>query len=155
MKFHKYTALRRRQIRIETEAWEQVAKEYRELLADMCEQKLAPRSTVHPPPPPVLCPVRSPCQTTPRLLPSVLGLRPSSRRLRQPRRRPSLPVAASRLPLSVTTSRPPASSSSRRSPSLRPPPWSRRLQLPVSACHLCLHHRLPRPRPRSSSPPPL
>jgi DNA-directed RNA polymerase, mitochondrial len=42
MKFHKYTALRRRQIRIETEAWEQAAKEYRELLADMCEQKLAP-----------------------------------------------------------------------------------------------------------------
>lgn len=40
--FHKYTALRRRQIRIETEAWEQAAKEYRELLADMCEQKLAP-----------------------------------------------------------------------------------------------------------------
>ncbi|KAK3129245.1 hypothetical protein QOZ80_6BG0474680 [Eleusine coracana subsp. coracana] len=42
MTFHKYTALRRRQIRIETEAWEQAAKEYRELLADMCEQKLAP-----------------------------------------------------------------------------------------------------------------
>jgi hypothetical protein len=45
-------------------------------------------------------------------------------------------------------SRPPASSS-RRSP--RPPPWSRRLQLPVSACH----RRLPRSWPHSSSPPPL
>ncbi|XP_062198888.1 DNA-directed RNA polymerase 2, chloroplastic/mitochondrial-like isoform X2 [Phragmites australis] len=42
MTFHKYTALRRRQIRVETEAWEQAAKEYRELLADMCEQRLAP-----------------------------------------------------------------------------------------------------------------
>jgi hypothetical protein len=39
-----------------------------------------------------------------------------------PRRRPPLPVAASR----------PPASSSRRSPRL--PPWSRRLQLPVSAC---------------------
>ncbi|MQM13001.1 hypothetical protein Taro_045922, partial [Colocasia esculenta] len=38
----KYFALRRRQIQIETEAWEQAAKEYRELLMDMCEQKLAP-----------------------------------------------------------------------------------------------------------------
>jgi hypothetical protein len=85
--------------------------------------------------------VRSPYRTTPRLLPSVLGSRPSSRRLRTPRRR---------LPLPVTASRPPASS---RSP--RPSPWSRRLQLPVSACHLRLHHHLPRPRPRSSSPPPL
>ncbi|KAL6600339.1 hypothetical protein ACP70R_045139 [Stipagrostis hirtigluma subsp. patula] len=42
MRYHRYAALRRRQIRIETEAWEQAAKEYRELLADMCEQKLAP-----------------------------------------------------------------------------------------------------------------
>ncbi|OEL29363.1 DNA-directed RNA polymerase 2B, chloroplastic/mitochondrial [Dichanthelium oligosanthes] len=42
MTYHKYASLRRRQIRIETEAWEQAAKEYRELLADMCEQKLAP-----------------------------------------------------------------------------------------------------------------
>ncbi|KAJ3693236.1 hypothetical protein LUZ60_008716 [Juncus effusus] len=38
----KYAALRKRQIKIETEAWEQAAKEYRELLLDMCEQKLAP-----------------------------------------------------------------------------------------------------------------
>ncbi|XP_010929072.1 DNA-directed RNA polymerase 2B, chloroplastic/mitochondrial [Elaeis guineensis] len=38
----KYAILRRRQIRIETEAWEQAAKEYKELLTDMCEQKLAP-----------------------------------------------------------------------------------------------------------------
>ncbi|RLM87004.1 DNA-directed RNA polymerase 1B, mitochondrial-like [Panicum miliaceum] len=42
MTYHKYASLRRRQIRVETEAWEQAAKEYRELLADMCEQKLAP-----------------------------------------------------------------------------------------------------------------
>ncbi|KAL6961101.1 DNA-directed RNA polymerase 2, chloroplastic/mitochondrial, variant 2 [Sarracenia purpurea var. burkii] len=38
----KYLMLRRRQVKIETEAWEQAAKEYKELLADMCEQKLAP-----------------------------------------------------------------------------------------------------------------
>ncbi|KAL0461544.1 UNVERIFIED_CONTAM: DNA-directed RNA polymerase 2, chloroplastic/mitochondrial [Sesamum latifolium] len=38
----KYKALRRRQVKIETEAWGQAAKEYRELLNDMCEQKLAP-----------------------------------------------------------------------------------------------------------------
>ncbi|KAL6521671.1 DNA-directed RNA polymerase 2B, chloroplastic/mitochondrial [Orobanche gracilis] len=38
----KYKALRRRQVKIETEAWQQAAKEYRELLNDMCEQKLAP-----------------------------------------------------------------------------------------------------------------
>ncbi|OVA15329.1 DNA-directed RNA polymerase [Macleaya cordata] len=38
----KYQLLRRRQMKIETEAWEQAAKEYKELLADMCEQKLAP-----------------------------------------------------------------------------------------------------------------
>ncbi|XP_078171359.1 DNA-directed RNA polymerase 1B, mitochondrial-like [Carex rostrata] len=38
----KYTALRRRQMKIETEAWEQAAKEYRELLDDMCQHKLAP-----------------------------------------------------------------------------------------------------------------
>ncbi|KAK8459518.1 hypothetical protein SEVIR_2G161200v4 [Setaria viridis] len=42
MTYHKYASLRRRQIRVETEAWEQAAKEYRELLTDMCEQKLAP-----------------------------------------------------------------------------------------------------------------
>ncbi|KAI3514642.1 hypothetical protein L1887_13229 [Cichorium endivia] len=38
----KYIALRIRQIKIETEAWENATKEYRELLVDMCEQKLAP-----------------------------------------------------------------------------------------------------------------
>lgn len=38
----KHWALRKRQIKIETEAWEQAAKEYKELLSDMCEQKLAP-----------------------------------------------------------------------------------------------------------------
>ncbi|XP_039051823.1 DNA-directed RNA polymerase 1B, mitochondrial-like [Hibiscus syriacus] len=38
----KYNTLKRRQIKIETEAWEEAAKEYQELLADMCEQKLAP-----------------------------------------------------------------------------------------------------------------
>ncbi|KAI4352341.1 hypothetical protein L6164_006604 [Bauhinia variegata] len=38
----KYQSLRRRQVKIETEAWEQAAQEYRELLTDMCEQKLAP-----------------------------------------------------------------------------------------------------------------
>ncbi|KAB1206594.1 DNA-directed RNA polymerase 1B, mitochondrial [Morella rubra] len=38
----KYNTLRKRQIKLETEAWEDAAKEYQELLADMCEQKLAP-----------------------------------------------------------------------------------------------------------------
>ncbi|KAK4479843.1 hypothetical protein RD792_015386 [Penstemon davidsonii] len=38
----KYNILRRRQIKMETEAWEEAAKEYQELLVDMCEQKLAP-----------------------------------------------------------------------------------------------------------------
>ncbi|XP_075103112.1 DNA-directed RNA polymerase 1B, mitochondrial isoform X1 [Nicotiana tabacum] len=38
----KYNFLRRRQIKVETEAWEEAAKEYQELLMDMCEQKLAP-----------------------------------------------------------------------------------------------------------------
>ncbi|XWS64144.1 hypothetical protein CRYUN_Cryun06bG0161500 [Craigia yunnanensis] len=38
----KYNTLKRRQIKIETEAWEEAAKEYQELLAEMCEQKLAP-----------------------------------------------------------------------------------------------------------------
>lgn len=38
----KYNFLRRRQIKVETEAWEDAAKEYQELLVDMCEQKLAP-----------------------------------------------------------------------------------------------------------------
>ncbi|KAF6171274.1 hypothetical protein GIB67_036942 [Kingdonia uniflora] len=37
-----YHKLRRRQIKIETEAWENAAEEYNGLLADMCEQKLAP-----------------------------------------------------------------------------------------------------------------
>ncbi|CAK9142487.1 unnamed protein product [Ilex paraguariensis] len=38
----KYTILRRRQMKMETEAWQEAAKEYQELLMDMCEQKLAP-----------------------------------------------------------------------------------------------------------------
>ncbi|XAR51607.1 DNA-directed RNA polymerase [Bertholletia excelsa] len=38
----KYHMLRRRQVKIETEAWEQAANEYKELLAEMCENKLAP-----------------------------------------------------------------------------------------------------------------
>ncbi|KAK1381019.1 DNA-directed RNA polymerase [Heracleum sosnowskyi] len=38
----KYSALRRRQIKMETEAWLEAAKEYQELVDDMCEQKLAP-----------------------------------------------------------------------------------------------------------------
>ncbi|KAA8547865.1 hypothetical protein F0562_004294 [Nyssa sinensis] len=38
----KYQMLKRRQVKIETQAWEQAAKEYKELLMDMCEQKLAP-----------------------------------------------------------------------------------------------------------------
>lgn len=38
----KYHLLRSRQVKIETEAWEQAVREYRELLRDMCEQKLAP-----------------------------------------------------------------------------------------------------------------
>lgn len=37
-----YNTLRRRQIKMETEAWDEAAKEYQELLTDMCEQKLAP-----------------------------------------------------------------------------------------------------------------
>ncbi|KAJ1423067.1 DNA-directed RNA polymerase, phage-type [Sesbania bispinosa] len=39
---YKYTMLRRRQIKMETEAWEEAAREYQELLEDMREQKLAP-----------------------------------------------------------------------------------------------------------------
>lgn len=42
MSSRKYHMLRRRQVKVETEAWEQAAKEYKELLMDMCEQKLAP-----------------------------------------------------------------------------------------------------------------
>ncbi|KAK4598956.1 hypothetical protein RGQ29_016124 [Quercus rubra] len=38
----KYNVLRNRQIKLETKAWEDAAKEYQELLTDMCEQKLAP-----------------------------------------------------------------------------------------------------------------
>ncbi|XP_062074966.1 DNA-directed RNA polymerase 2B, chloroplastic/mitochondrial-like [Humulus lupulus] len=38
----KHHILRRRQIKMETEAWEEATKEYQELLTDMCEQKLAP-----------------------------------------------------------------------------------------------------------------
>ncbi|XVF81816.1 hypothetical protein PTKIN_Ptkin15bG0186400 [Pterospermum kingtungense] len=38
----KYRLLRSRQVKVETEAWEQAASEYRELLMDMCEHKLAP-----------------------------------------------------------------------------------------------------------------
>uniref|UniRef100_A0A2P2MCN7 DNA-directed RNA polymerase n=1 Tax=Rhizophora mucronata TaxID=61149 RepID=A0A2P2MCN7_RHIMU len=38
----KYYMLKRRQIKMETEAWEEASKEYQELLMDMCEQKLAP-----------------------------------------------------------------------------------------------------------------
>lgn len=34
--------LRRRQIKAETEAWEQMVEEYRELEREMCEKKLAP-----------------------------------------------------------------------------------------------------------------
>lgn len=34
--------LRRRQVKMETEAWERAAEEYQELLTDMCEQNLAP-----------------------------------------------------------------------------------------------------------------
>ncbi|KAK8694366.1 hypothetical protein V6N13_071920 [Hibiscus sabdariffa] len=39
---NKYRMLKSRQVKIETEAWEQTANEYRELLSDMCAQKLAP-----------------------------------------------------------------------------------------------------------------
>ncbi|PIN06368.1 DNA-directed RNA polymerase [Handroanthus impetiginosus] len=38
----KYQTLRRRQVKMETEAWELAVKEYRDLLNEMCEQKLAP-----------------------------------------------------------------------------------------------------------------
>ncbi|XP_010273707.1 PREDICTED: DNA-directed RNA polymerase 3, chloroplastic isoform X2 [Nelumbo nucifera] len=42
MEKRKYNALRRRQIKVETEAWEKTAAEYRELEREMCEKKLAP-----------------------------------------------------------------------------------------------------------------
>ncbi|KAL3568200.1 hypothetical protein D5086_030851, partial [Populus alba] len=38
----KLRVLRRRQVKIEAEAWELATKEYKELLKDMCEHKLAP-----------------------------------------------------------------------------------------------------------------
>jgi hypothetical protein len=65
--------------------------------------------------------MRSPCRTTPRLLPSVLGSRPSSRWSMTPRRRPPLPVDTSRPPAleqTATTAcqRVPSSSSSSSSP---------------------------------------
>lgn len=42
MKERKYNELKKRQVKIETEVWQEAAKEYQELLADMCRQKLAP-----------------------------------------------------------------------------------------------------------------
>lgn len=42
MAIGKYHILRRKQVQVETEAWQEAAREYRELLVDMCEQKLAP-----------------------------------------------------------------------------------------------------------------
>ncbi|KAH9604325.1 hypothetical protein KSS87_001537 [Heliosperma pusillum] len=39
---YKYHTLRNRQIKLETESWQQAANEYRELLADMCKHNLAP-----------------------------------------------------------------------------------------------------------------
>ncbi|KAK8950211.1 hypothetical protein KSP40_PGU013763 [Platanthera guangdongensis] len=38
----KFHILRRKQMKLETETWEQAVKEYRELLDDMCKKKLAP-----------------------------------------------------------------------------------------------------------------
>ncbi|KAG6473487.1 DNA-directed RNA polymerase 1B, mitochondrial-like [Zingiber officinale] len=38
----KYAALHQRQIKLETDAWEAAAKEYKELLMEMCKKKLAP-----------------------------------------------------------------------------------------------------------------
>ncbi|KAH9611681.1 hypothetical protein KSS87_017399 [Heliosperma pusillum] len=38
----KYNALRKRQTKVETEAWNEALREYQELLTDMCEKKLAP-----------------------------------------------------------------------------------------------------------------
>ncbi|KAH6817431.1 DNA/RNA polymerases superfamily protein [Perilla frutescens var. frutescens] len=42
MERRKYYMLRRRQVKAETEAWENMAEEYRELEREMCERKLAP-----------------------------------------------------------------------------------------------------------------
>ncbi|KAL9231262.1 hypothetical protein vseg_006511 [Gypsophila vaccaria] len=39
---YRYQTLRNRQIKLETELWQQAANEYRELLADMCKLNLAP-----------------------------------------------------------------------------------------------------------------
>ncbi|OIV93790.1 hypothetical protein TanjilG_03753 [Lupinus angustifolius] len=39
---YKYKVLKRRQIKMETEAWEEAAREYEEMLQEMREQKLAP-----------------------------------------------------------------------------------------------------------------
>ncbi|CAH8348222.1 unnamed protein product [Eruca vesicaria subsp. sativa] len=38
----KYNSLKQRQVKLETEEWERVARECREIIEDMCEQKLAP-----------------------------------------------------------------------------------------------------------------
>ncbi|KAI4389287.1 hypothetical protein MLD38_001528 [Melastoma candidum] len=38
----RYNTLRRRQARVECEAWEQAVREYKELMEDMCAKKLAP-----------------------------------------------------------------------------------------------------------------
>ncbi|KAI4388993.1 hypothetical protein MLD38_001268 [Melastoma candidum] len=42
MGFRKCNALMKRQAKIECEAWEQAAQEYKELIEDMCAQRLAP-----------------------------------------------------------------------------------------------------------------
>ncbi|KAL2482807.1 DNA-directed RNA polymerase 3 [Forsythia ovata] len=42
MERRKYYLLRRRQIKVETEAWENMVEEYKELEREMCEKKLAP-----------------------------------------------------------------------------------------------------------------
>ncbi|KAG8372537.1 hypothetical protein BUALT_Bualt12G0076400 [Buddleja alternifolia] len=42
MESRKYYLLRRRQVKAETEAWENMVEEYRELEREMCEKKLAP-----------------------------------------------------------------------------------------------------------------
>ncbi|KAI9092058.1 hypothetical protein K1719_027993 [Acacia pycnantha] len=42
MSSYRYKTLRRRQVKMETEAWERAAEEYQELLSEMCERKLAP-----------------------------------------------------------------------------------------------------------------
>ncbi|CAN1295996.1 DNA-directed RNA polymerase 2, chloroplastic/mitochondrial [Linum perenne] len=42
MGWREYEVLKRRQVKIETEAWEKAADEYRQLLKEMCEKKLAP-----------------------------------------------------------------------------------------------------------------